>query len=104
MGEYVDENAEELTDPNLTYFGYYDMRVAGDVKPAVKLFEETYGGKIDYVQCNWDERVEKLQILISSGDSPDLVDKEDNTFPLLISKNVYEDLTDYIDLSQVQHL
>lgn len=102
MGEYVDENAKELANPNLTYFGYYDMRVAGDVKPAVKLFEETYGGKIDYIQCAWDERIDKLQIFISSGDSPDLVDKEDTTFPLLISKNVYEDLTDYIDLSQPQ--
>lgn len=102
MEEYVDEEAEALADPNLTYFGYYDMRVAGDIKPAVKLFEETYGGKIDYIECAWGERIEKLQVLISSGDSPDLVDKEDNSFPLLISKNVYEDLTDYIDLSQPQ--
>ena len=102
MEEYVDEEAEALADPNLTYFGYYDMRVAGDVKPAVKLFEETYGGKIDYVQCAWGERIEKLQVLISSGDSPDLVDKEENSFPLLISKNVYEDLSEYIDLLQPQ--
>jgi len=58
MEEYVDEDAEALEDPNLTYFGYYDMRVAGDIKPAVKLFEETYGGKIDYVECAWGERIE----------------------------------------------
>ncbi len=102
MGEYVDETAEKLENPNLVYFGYYDMRTSGDIKPAVKLFEETYGGKIDYVQCAWAERIEKLQVLISSGDSPDLVDKEDTTFPLLISKNVYEDLSDYIDLSEPQ--
>ena len=102
MEEYVDEDAKELADPNLTYYGFYDMRVAGDIKPAVKLFEETYGGKIDYLQCTWAEHTEKLQVLISSGDSPDLVDKSDTTFPLLISKNVYEDLTDYIDLSQPQ--
>lgn len=102
MGEYVDETAEKLENPNLVYFGYYDMRTSGDIKPAVKLFEETYGGNIDYIQCAWAERIEKLQILISSGDSPDLVDKEDTTFPLLISKNVYEDLSDYIDLSEPQ--
>jgi len=102
MEEYVDEDAEKLENPNLTYFGYYDMRIAGDIKPAVKLFEETHGGKIDYIQCAWAERIDKLQVLISSGDSPDLVDKEDTTFPLLISKNVYEDLSDYIDLSQPQ--
>lgn len=50
---------------NLTYLGYYDMRVAGDIKPAVKLFEETYGGKIDYIdlsQPQWegfDELIEQ---------------------------------------------
>ena len=102
MAQYVDEDAEKLENPNLVYLGYYDMRTAGDIKPAVKLFEETYGGQIDYLQCAWDERVERLQVLISSGDSPDLVDKDDTTFPLLITKNVYEDLTDYIDLSLPQ--
>ena len=99
--EFVDE-AATLENPNLTYLGFYDMRTAGDIKPGVKLFEETYGGKIDYYQVAWGERIDKLQMLISSGDSPDLVDKEDIAFPLLISKNVYEDLTDYIDLSQPQ--
>lgn len=99
--EFVEED-KTLENPNLTYFGFYDMRVAGDIKPGVKLFEETYGGKIDYLNCAWGERIDKLQVLIASGDSPDLVDKEDVTFPHLMSKNVYEDLTDYIDLSQPQ--
>ena len=99
--EFVDDEAT-LENPNLTYLGFYDMRTAGDIKPGVKLFEETYGGKIDYLQVAWGERIDKLQILIAGGESPDLVDKEDIAFPLLISKNVYEDLTDYIDLSQPQ--
>ena len=102
MAGYVDDKADKLENPNLMYLGTYDMRAAGDVKPAVKLFEETYGGTIDYTQCAWPERIEKLQVLIQSGDSPDLVDKDDQTFPLLISRNVYEDLTDYIDLSLPQ--
>lgn len=93
---------DTLENPNLTYYGFYDMRVAGDIKPGVKLFEETYGGKIDYLQCTWAEHLDKLQTLIASGDSPDLVDKVDLTFPNLIAKNVYEDLTDYIDLTQPQ--
>lgn len=97
--DFVDKT-KTLENPNLTYLGHYDMRVAGDIKPGVKLFEETYGGKIDYIQCAWGERYDKLQIMISSGESPDLFDKEDDTFPYRITRNVYEDLTDYIDLSQ----
>lgn len=96
--EFVEDAT--LENPNITYFGYYDFRVAGDVKPAVKLFEETYGGKIDYYSCTWDERIDKLQLLISSDDSPDLVDREEVSFPYLVTKSVYEDLTDYIDLTQ----
>lgn len=98
ISDFVEEKT--LADPNLTYYGFYDARVAGDIKPGVKLFEETYGGQIDYLQCTWSEHMDKLQTLIASGDSPDLVDKVDLTFPNLISKNVYEDLSDYIDLSQ----
>ena len=98
ISEFVEEKT--LADPNLTYYGFYDARVAGDIKPGVKLFEETYGGQIDYLQCTWAEHMDKLQTLIASGDSPDLVDKVDLTFPNLISKNVYEDLSGYIDLSQ----
>lgn len=97
--DFVDES-KTLENPNLTYLGHYDMRVAGDIKPGVKLFEETYGGKIDYVQCAWEERYDKLQIMIASGESPDLFDKQDDTFPYRITRNVYEDLTDYMDLSQ----
>lgn len=100
----VDDFVEEdtLENPNLTYLGYYDMRVAGDIKPGVKLFEETYGGKINYTQVNWAERIDKLQVMVSTGDSPDLVDREPVSFPFLMSQNVYTDMTDYIDLSEPQ--
>lgn len=100
--DFVVEDIDKLDDPTITYLGYYDIRTTGDIKPAVKLFEETYGGKVEYDQCAWSERIEKLQVLISSGQSPDLVDREAESFPMLAAKNVYEDLTDYIDLSQPQ--
>ncbi len=96
------ENAKTLENPNITYLGYYDMRIAGDIKPAVKLFEDTYGGKIEYYPTSWAERSDKLATLILSDESPDLVDKDGNTFPHLMSLDMYEDLTDYIDLSLPQ--
>lgn len=98
--DFVEEKT--LENPNLVYYSHYDARVAGDIKPGVKLFEETYGGKIDYLQCTWEEWQDRLGALISSGDSPDLVDKSDTSFPMLMNKNMYEDLTGYIDLTQPQ--
>lgn len=100
ISEFVEEKT--LENPNLVYFSHYDARVAGDIKPGVKLFEETYGGVIDYLNVSWGERNDKLAALIASGDSPDLVDKEDGTFPNLMRKNMYEDLSAYIDLTQPQ--
>ena len=104
VSDILDNQGEtkELENPNLTYFGFYDMRVAGDIKPGVKMFVETYGGKIEYQQVAWNDRVDKLLTLIVSDQSPDLVDKEDNSFPHLMSKMAYTDLTDYIDLSKPQ--
>ncbi len=91
-----------LENPNITYLGFYDFRLSGDIKPAVKLFEETYGGTIEYYPTTWAERTDRLATLILSGDSPDLVDKDGNTFPHLMSLDMYEDLTDYIDLTLPQ--
>lgn len=45
---------------------------------------------------------EKLTTAISSGESPDLVDYADNTFPLLMSKNMYTPLEEYMDMSAPQ--
>lgn len=45
---------------------------------------------------------EKLTTAISSGESPDLVDYSDNTFPLLMSKNMYTPLEEYMNLSAPQ--
>lgn len=98
INEFVNNEEEEtLENPNLVYFGFYDMRVAGDIKPGVKLFEETYGGTIDYMQVNWGDRMDRLQTLITTGQSPDLVDKEDLSFPYLMSQNVYKDMTSYFE-------
>lgn len=97
VSEFVEAEAPALENPDLVYFGFYDMRVAGDIKPCVKLYEETYGGTIDYQQVGWGERLDKLQTLISTGSSPDLVDKENLTFPYLMNKNVYKDMTEYFE-------
>ncbi|MCI8604418.1 MAG: extracellular solute-binding protein [Ruminiclostridium sp.] len=88
---------DTLKNPNLVYFIHYDIRIAGDIKPAVKLFEETYGGEINYQQVGWAEKNEKLLTLISTGNSPDLVDKESLAFPYYMSQNMYTDLGSYME-------
>ena len=86
-------NAGEDVEPaELQYLGCYDITTAGDVKPAYKYFSENYGCTIKCTIVGSLQILEKLTTAISSGESPDLVDYADNTFPLIMSKNMYTPL------------
>lgn len=96
-------NAGEDVEPaELQYLGCYDITKAGDVKPAYKYFSENYGCTIKCTIVGSLQILEKLTTAISSGESPDLVDYADNTFPLIMSKNMYTPLDEYMDLSAPQ--
>ena len=96
-------NAGDKVEPaELQYLGCYDITTAGDVKPAYKYFSANYDCTIKCTIVGSLQILEKLTTAISSGDSPDLVDYADNTFPLIMSKNMYTPLDDYMDLSAPQ--
>ena len=96
-------NAGDKVEPaELQYLGCYDITTAGDVKPAYKYFSANYDCTIKCTIVGSLQILEKLTTAISSGDSPDLVDYADNTFPLIMSKNTYTPLDEYLDLSAPQ--
>ena len=79
----------------LIWLGYYDIR---DSDQYAIFQTEQYGGEIEYVNCSsGDAYFEKLGVMISSGDSPDIVSYEWTSFPHGMSKNMYEPLDDYIN-------
>ena len=93
---------DKVEPAELIYLGCYDITTAGDVKPAYKYFSANYDCTIKCTIVGSLQILEKLTTAISSGDSPDLVDYADNTFPLIMSKNMYTTLDDYMDLSAPQ--
>ena len=96
-------DAGDKVDPaELIYLGCYDITTAGDVKPAYKYFSANYDCTIKCTIVGSLQILEKLTTAISSGDSPDLVDYADSTFPLIMSKNMYTPLNEYMDLSAPQ--
>ena len=96
-------DAGDKVDPaELIYLGCYDITTAGDVKPAYKYFSANYDCTIKCTIVGSLQILEKLTTAISSGDSPDLVDYADSTFPLIMSKNMYTPLDEYMDLSAPQ--
>ena len=93
---------DEVEPAELIYLGCYDITTAGDVKPAYKYFSSNYDCTIKCTIVSSLQILEKLTTAISSGDSPDLVDYADNTFPLIMSKNMYTPLDEYMDLTAPQ--
>ena len=102
IGDISIDAGDEVEPAELEYLGCYDITTAGDVKPAYKYFSANYDCTIKCTIVSSLQILEKLTTAISSGDSPDLVDYADNTFPLIMSKNMYTPLDDYMDLSAPQ--
>ena len=102
IGNISVDAGEKVEPATLMYMGNYDIRTAGDVKPAYKYFQENYDCDIEVTIVNFLQILEKLTAAISSGESPDLVDYQDNVFPLMMSKNLYTPLEDVMDLSAPQ--
>lgn len=100
--EGVTEKEVDIKGVELTYLGCYDPMTAGDTKPAYKYFTETYGATVTVKMVNDLVIMDNLSTLISSGQSPDIVDRRENTFPYYISKNTYEPLDEYFDFTAPQ--
>ena len=89
--------------PKLQYLGTRDITSSD----AYELYIKTYAPDLDGDVIEW-ERVSsgklasRLTERISADLSPDLCDKLDNSLTLLTKKNLYEDLTEYIDITAPQ--
>ena len=81
------------------FLGYYDITVDQKGKEQVDIFEsEQYGGKIEWISApSGAEYFNRLSVLISADDSPDLMTMEPLAFPYGVSKNMFEPLDDYLN-------
>lgn len=82
------------------WLGYYDLNSEGSEGAAsmTEIFKERHGGTIQYVFVGCVEYYDKLAVMISNDQSPDLIRSEWASFPDGMNKNQYEPLQDYIDL------
>lgn len=80
---------------DITYFGNRDISAAAE------LYTANSGGAVKIESAGADY-LNKLSERINADNSPDLCDKTDNSYPYLMSVNLYEDLTNYIDITSPQ--
>ena len=75
---------------------------SGKNKPTeLVVFEEKYGGNIEYHQVTWENRYEKLAESISSGEGIDFFWAGDmDAFPKGAVRGMFTSVDDYIDFSK----
>ncbi len=90
------ETNEKMT---LTWLGDYDLNPYGDEKKstALSLFEDVYGGKINYHNSYANERFTILEMLLDSGETVDMFQYNTEILPYGINKGWFEPLDAYYE-------
>lgn len=90
--------------PVLTYLGRRDLKSSEALSIYKKTFAADYSESDMLIReyCSEYRLADALSEKISSDRSPDLTDKLPNSYPYLMSRNYYEDLTKYLDRSAPQ--
>ena len=93
------ETAETTEDMTLTWLSYYDINPSGsnNRSVALSLFEDVYGGKINYVQTTSEDKFSKLASMILAGDDVDMFPYEWDALPNGVTKNQYDPLDPYFE-------
>ncbi|MCM1329538.1 MAG: extracellular solute-binding protein [Ruminococcus sp.] len=101
--EQIDmSGAEKLENGTVKWLSWYDINPA-DNKPklaALELFENNYGGKIEYLPTTYEDRFTQLSTLVLGGSSPDIFPgQEGDTFPERVLSGMFEAWDDYLDFN-----
>lgn len=76
-----------------------DWDINAEPHADLALFQELYGGEIEYVQCTYDDRYEKLARCISSGEGIDFFYAGNrDSFPKCAANKLFAPYDEYIDL------
>ena len=100
--EYIENDPalENVKGKTIYWLSYYDVNPADnqDRTVALSLFEDEYGGKVNYINCAYESRFDVLASRILAGDPVDMFPYEWDAVPNGIVKDQYQPLDDYVDL------
>lgn len=99
----VDEmvaNDPDISGETIYWLSYYDLNPINnqDRSVALTLFEDKYGGKIEYISCTSTTMFDTLASRILGGDPVDMCPYEWGALPNGVTKEQYQPLDDYLDL------
>lgn len=93
----------ELENKTIKWLSDWDINpdASGKTKPIeLVVFEEKYGGKIEWIQCTYENRFEKLAETLNSGEGIDFFYAGNmDAFPKGAIRGMFAPVDDYIDFS-----
>lgn len=94
------ENKTDLGGETIYWLANYDINPTNnnDRSVALTLFEDQFGGKVEWIQCTADNKFDTLTNRILGGDPVDMFPYEWDALPNGVYKQQYQPLDDYIDL------
>ena len=92
----------ELENKTIKWFSFYDpfnATTSGNTKAlSLELFEEKYGGEIEYIQTTWANRFNDLSTKIVGGDGVDFIAGGDlDSFPKGVTNGMFDPYDQYVD-------
>jgi len=90
----------ELSNKEVKFFSWYAMEEENPARPFYTLFKEKYGGTIKTVMTTHEEYYTHLAALVSSGDSPDLIQMRGwDFYPTHIIKGLAANVDGLVDFN-----
>lgn len=98
--EVKSDSDVDISGQTITWLCDYDLNPQNnkDRSVALSLFEDVYGGKINYVQASSEDKFTKLASMIMSGDEVDMFPYEWDAVPNGVVKEQYQPLDPYFDI------
>ncbi len=96
----AETEAVEYSDSmEITWMAHYDLNPGEgqDRSTALAMFEDEYGGKINYQATTWDARFDDLAKSVLADQGPDIFPYEWLAFPYGVMKNQYNSVDEIID-------
>ncbi len=90
----------DISGQTIHWLATYDLNPKNnqDRSVALTLFEDVYGGKVEWIQCTSDDKFDVLTNRILGGDPVDMFPYEWDALPNGVYKEQYQPLDDYLDL------
>lgn len=102
VADVADLLTGELENKTIKWFSFYDpfhATTSGNTKAiSLELFEEKYGGEIEYIQTTWANRFNDLSTKIVGGEGIDFIAGGDlDSFPKGVTNGMFEPVDEYVD-------